>query len=177
MTIHEFLNSPRIQQALADQRERRARYKEVDTGHVERGDVRTVPDPRDPTDIRHLCVLRVWNGVALCALTDMDEVFAAKGDILVRGYSTHSSVPYDLVLDGIYHFDLPVSALGGLVGRISLEVIYELLIKEVTALPEEMSTFSHISGPLDIRWKRKMLQISLMRALETSHRVTERRYQ
>ena len=179
MNTAEFLRSPHMREAIRAYQERHATYRNdvlaTDTGVAERGDIRTICDPRDDTDIRLLGVLNVSAGVALCCLTTTEEVFGAHSDILVKGHSAHSSVPYDLVLDGIFHFNLPVTALGGLIGRVSEDAVQALLVSDFSDLNTDGVRwhFPIISGPLDIRWKHKQLQRSLMRALAQHHRPTE----
>lgn len=175
MNTDEFLASPRFQEAARAFRERHEKYRrevlDTDTGVAERGDIRTILDPRDETDLQLLVVLNVSDGVALCSLTTTEEVFGAHSDIFLKGGSAHSSVPYDLVLDGIFHFTLPVTALGGLVGRVSENVVQALIVSDFSNLDTDGIRwhFSLISGPRDIRWKHKQLQRSLMRALAQHH--------
>lgn len=184
MNTAEFLRSPRFQEAAQAFRERYDKYQNevlaTDTGAAERGDIRTIRDPRDWTDLQRLVVLNVHDSVAYCHLVTGDEVWAATSDIMVKGHSAYSSAPYDLVLDGVLFVHLPVTALGSLVGRVPDVVVRALTTHDWSELEALNLTgnfttdgiawnFTEIAGHMDIRWQHRELQHALVRALEQHH--------
>ena len=149
---------------------RKRRQPRVTHGPVQSGDIRGTLDPRDNSDFRLLCVLTDPAGDSVTvALVDRERVFAARSDVIVPSRTAFSTVPFEVVVDGILHFQLPVTALGSRIGRVDDQVVHAVLSGEVDDLPEPLATGSLISGPLDIRWRFKSLQISLMRALSAHH--------
>ena len=122
---------------------RKRRQPRVAQGPVQSGDIRGTLDPRDDSDFRLLCVLTDPSADSVTvALVHTERVFAARSDVIVPSRSAFSTVPYEVVVDGVLHFQLPVTALGTRIGRVDDQVVQAVLSGEVDDLPEPLATGS-----------------------------------
>lgn len=170
MTTEEFLASERFR--VEAERWRARNPPQVDDEPLKVGDVRTVRDPRDDSDLRMVCVLSApRDGRVEVALVDLERDFAASSDLILPADSDHCSVPFEIVIDGVLHFVLPQAAFESRVGGVSLDVVTALRRGQPDLLPDSILSGTEIAGHMDIRWKFKWSQELLVRALEHWHTV------
>lgn len=140
----------------------RARQPKPDTdGVIHVGDVRGLFNPEDKSDLRHVCVLAdPSSSNVLVAMVDADRTFTSQSDLFVPGASELSTVPYDIVIDGVIHFRVPATALGISVGQIDEGIVRAILFADTDAPPEPLITGLPIRGTLDVRADFKRHQLA-----------------
>ena len=150
----------------------RARQPTSDCNDViQVGDVRGLFNPEDNSDLRHVCVLaEPSSSNVLVAMVDADRTFTSQSDLLVPGASELSTVPYDIVIDGVIHFHVPATALGISVGHIDEGIVRAILFAVNDAPPEPLITGLPIRGTLDVRADFKRYQLAFAHTVVAHYR-------